>query len=68
MLDNAQSGMPAETMTLFVEPGSEPIRGWIDSGSGPRRPFSGWLELMTLLHDEKAMADGRALGERMGGR
>jgi hypothetical protein len=43
--------MPAlHTMTVEVEPGSDPISGRITDDRGTRQ-FSGWLELARALHE-----------------
>lgn len=34
---------------IRLVPGSEPVRGHIQRGSGPAAPFTGWLELATIL-------------------
>jgi hypothetical protein len=44
------------SVQLLVETTSEPIRGWIEPADGPRRPFTGWLELTALLADAIAAA------------
>ena len=43
-------GMPM-TVTIRWEPGRRPVRGHVLSGTRPPRPFSGWLELLALLHE-----------------
>jgi hypothetical protein len=43
-------GAPTRTMTLEVDPGSDPIRGRISDERGTRS-FSGWLELAAALQD-----------------
>jgi hypothetical protein len=35
-------------ITLELEPGADPIRGWIEQARG-RQPFWGWLELSEEL-------------------
>jgi hypothetical protein len=36
-------------ITLELEPGADPIRGWIEHAGGGRQPFWGWLELSEEL-------------------
>ena len=36
-------------ITLELEPGADPIRGWIEHADGGRQPFWGWLELSEEL-------------------
>ena len=36
-------------ITLELEPGAEPIRGWIEHAGMGRQPFWGWLELSEEL-------------------
>jgi hypothetical protein len=43
-------------LTVFIEPDTEPITGWLEAEHGPRRSFSGWLELTALLSDVQAAA------------
>jgi hypothetical protein len=36
-------------ITLELEAGADPIRGWIEHADGSREPFWGWLELSDEL-------------------
>ena len=39
-------GAPLE---LWIEPGSEPIAGWLAYPGGERQPFGGWVELTAAI-------------------
>jgi len=41
-------------LTVFIEPDTEPITGWVEPERGPRRSFYGWLELTAMLRDTQA--------------
>jgi hypothetical protein len=51
---------PADPDRVWIEvdPASEPIAGVIHDGSGPGRPFAGWLELVALLEAARGPAPG----------
>jgi hypothetical protein len=59
MSDGAQPNAHVGTLVLSFERGVEPIRGWIETAPGIRRPFSGWLELMSALQEERRKGDAR---------
>jgi hypothetical protein len=43
-----RTGAPV-LLTVFIEPNSEPITGWLETEGDPRRSFSDWLELTAML-------------------
>jgi hypothetical protein len=43
-------------LIVFIEPNSEPIKGWLKPHGGARRSFAGWLELTARLRDAQAQA------------
>jgi hypothetical protein len=46
-------------ITIELEPGADPIRGWIEHAGAGRQPFWGWLELSEELRRVAARhADG----------
>jgi hypothetical protein len=55
-------------LTLEVDSaGPAPLRGTLQAELGDRRPFAGWLELMTLLDEilslSPGMGEDRTLGD-----
>lgn len=47
----------ANVLSLHIEPRREPITGWVQLAGAQPRAFSGWLELMTVLHEVRAQLD-----------
>lgn len=43
-------------MTIELDPGRQPIRGWLQEAMGPRREFDGMLELLCLLEEMRERA------------
>lgn len=49
--------MQAVRLVLVIQPGSDPIRGWVAlPDDGPLEPFTGWIELTGRI--EAARASG----------
>jgi hypothetical protein len=40
------------SVTVELDQGSEPLTGSVAGSTGPRREFSGWLELIAALQHE----------------
>jgi hypothetical protein len=47
-------GDGARRITVDIEPGSDPIRGYIEDDEGSR-PFEGWLQLARALEEASAL-------------
>jgi hypothetical protein len=48
-------------LELWIEPGSEPIAGWLAHPGGERQRFGGWVELTAAIETvrvELAVATG----------
>ena len=45
-----------QTVTIEFQAGGHPVSGALATGTAPPRPFTGWLELMSLL--QSALATG----------
>jgi hypothetical protein len=50
-------------LELWIEPGSEPIAGWLAQPGGERQPFGGWVELTAAIESAR-----RELGAAPAGR
>ena len=53
-------------LELWIEPGSEPIAGWLTHPSGERQAFGGWVELTAAIEMARRELAGAASspGER----
>lgn len=49
-------------VTMELELGVEPIRGWLDEDGVPR-PFSGWLELSAAIERMRLAPEPRILDD-----
>jgi len=62
--------MPLETertqVTLELEPEAEPIRGRLRDAQGESRPFTGWLELLSLLDRLRGEPPLGTVGPKLG--
>lgn len=47
---------PRRRVELDLEPGSDPIRGYVSAADG-KRNFSGWVDLASAIAHEAAVAD-----------
>jgi len=53
--------LPSLRVVLDLDPASEPIRGRVTpehDGDGGAHPFSGWIELSSLIEQMRAQAAG----------
>jgi hypothetical protein len=53
-------------LELWIEPGSEPIVGWLAYRGGERQPFGGWVELTAAIESARRELAGpvNGTGER----
>jgi hypothetical protein len=53
-------------LELWIEPGSEPIAGWLTHPNGERQAFGGWVELTAAIEMARRELAGAtsAPGER----
>jgi hypothetical protein len=57
------------TRVILELGGGDPVEGFLVAGDGPRRSFTGWMELVAALQsvlDEVALSEGR-VGRLAGG-
>jgi hypothetical protein len=40
-------------LELWIEPGSEPIAGWLGQPGGERQAFGGWVELTAAIESAR---------------
>jgi hypothetical protein len=40
-------------LELWIEPGSEPIAGWLGHPGGERQTFGGWVELTAAIESAR---------------
>jgi hypothetical protein len=54
-------------LELWIEPGSEPIAGWLAQPGGERQPFGGWVELTAAIESARRdVADAALVGRERG--
>jgi len=51
-------------LELWIEPGSEPIAGWLAHPGGERQPFGGWVELTAAIESARHELTGDVRGHR----
>lgn len=52
------------TMTIHIEPGSQPIAGWLQVNGAARREFEGMIELIQLLETARSSRHSPPGGSR----
>jgi hypothetical protein len=49
-------------LELWIEPGSEPITGWLVHPGGERQSFGGWVELTAAIETVRRELAGAGMG------